>query len=406
MAVTTISDYEKKLKSNERFKELSGYYESLLGLQTAAQAGYQQAAGQIQEQTTANISQAYANYLAQQRAYAEYPTISSGDVARLSSEGLSSYGTAYQAYKAKESAQLSSTASEYQKQLESGISSLNKEYESLKSVYGDIESALEEYIPTVLGYERNKPYSDYNYSTDDKSFGRLLALGTGADQETFFSWLLNAHPDLADSYLQNRDVFDKLLTGYEDIDTRRTATVDAKLRELTEERKIGKASKDLSVGSSFLVNGKYYTKTSSDTNELAKDQTQARIDYSNRTIFGGTRSAGNADTISISIAENVGDERIKMIHKEKGSLGLDTGRGILQIGEKESEARQYDVTESTTNDKTTLDWLEEAVKNKNLSAGDIVKVTRKKPEASGGRSYDQYYIYTGSRWYTLTDYKS
>jgi len=405
MAVTTISDYEKKLKSDERFKELSGYYESLLGLQTAAQAGYQQAASQIQEQTTANISQAYANYLAQQRAYAEYPTISSGDVARLSAEGLSSYGTAYQAYKARETSQLSSTASEYQKQLETGISSLNKEYESLKSIYGDIESALEEYIPTALGYERNKPYADYNYSTDDKSFGRLLALGTGADQETFFSWLLNAHPDLAESYLQNRDVFDRLLTGYEDIDTRRTATVDAKLRELTEERKIGKAAKDLSIGSSFLVDGKYYTKTSSDTSELAKDQTQARIDYSNRTIFGGTKTT-NGDTLSISIAENVGNENIKMIDREKGFLGLDTGRGTLQIGEKESEARQYDVTESTTDNKVILDWLDEAVNNKNLSAGDIVKVTRKKPESSGGRSYDQYYIYTGSRWYTLTDYKS
>jgi hypothetical protein len=238
-------------------KQRDPYYNQYLQLLTSsAQTGLQQSTEQIQQQTSANIAQAYSNYLSQQRTFAENPTISTGDVARLSEQGQSAYSAAYQAYKAKEAKDIYSTAMDYEEQLESSISKLDKQYENYGSKIRQVEESLLEYMPSAV----NKYYAEqvssgkmtqeevdailadenlYNKSDLTKEY--LIALGGVNEQgESFYTTLLRDNPDLADWAIQNRELFERTTLGDYYTDTANLNKLNEQIEKISSEKETKK----------------------------------------------------------------------------------------------------------------------------------------------------------------------
>lgn len=219
------SVYKKYLSETE---EYANKYSNLLGNYTSqvasSQSQYQNTVAQLSAETSANISQAYSNYLAKQRAYIEYPEISSGDVARLSDRDLSYYETAYEAYKANEQSGLASAYNKmlserekYSSTFESRLESLNKDLSKDADKIRAIEDELVNFA-TNLGYDVNKEDLTEEYLKTLAGYRTTAEGGYEFSNDNLYTYLSkNGDQDLADYYLEHKADLDQFFLGDFDI---------------------------------------------------------------------------------------------------------------------------------------------------------------------------------------------
>lgn len=229
MATLTAQEWLKLSKEtssyNERYQNILSYF---------TQAAEQQTE-QISQKYSADISGAYANYLSQQRALAEYPGLASGTLARLTEQGLSDYSAAYSAYKAKEAEDIYSASTKLGEKLTTALGDLDEQ----ASMWAEAAKSLEE---SVLSYAVGTADEAAILSDNDaerlRAYNRILTgatyKGEGTEKQTFLDYLHGQNPDLYDElyYSGYGNELTSILSGVSGVNLADTEAVENYARGL------------------------------------------------------------------------------------------------------------------------------------------------------------------------------
>ena len=149
-SVGTINEY------NEALRQASGYYDWYEALTKNYQRTLTQTNQKIEQQANYDISQAYSNYLNQQKILYSNPNISSGDLDRINASAYGNYTNAYKYAKQQEAVTKQETFSKIQSAYQKEITDKNKQFEKLAEEYRKLDEYALSFAETKLGLGRDK----------------------------------------------------------------------------------------------------------------------------------------------------------------------------------------------------------------------------------------------------------